>query len=141
MSTTALASKDGKPSEQAEPGEEKTFDPRHFPDDPLAGQRELAQTYADLHALQERLPWSREPHPGWPEETERGREHAGRAASPGWDPGDAEAFDRMMGRLRELAGFVQGHPHWAECQAHGADMVAARQALKHATGAVPGHGD
>ncbi len=42
-----------------------------------------------------------------------------------------------MRLLRELTAFVQGHGHGADCREHGADMVAVRQALKHAPGTVP----
>ncbi|MER6227193.1 hypothetical protein ABT189_42715 [Streptomyces sp900105755] len=41
-----------------------------------------------------------------------------------------------MRELRGLTAFVQAHQHW-DCRANGADMVAVRQALKHAPGAVP----
>jgi hypothetical protein len=36
-----------------------------------------------LHAYQKTLPWSREPHPGWLEGTEWGKER-GRPETPGW---------------------------------------------------------
>ncbi|MEU1273466.1 hypothetical protein [Streptomyces sp. NPDC005799] len=50
MSTTAPAPKDDRPAEQP-------FNPHTFPADLVEGQRELAETYAALHALQKRLPW------------------------------------------------------------------------------------
>ncbi|MEU6462218.1 hypothetical protein [Streptomyces sp. NPDC046976] len=137
MSSTsaAPAPKDNRP---AAPAEEAPFAPHAFPTDLLDGQRELAEKYAELHALRKRLPWSREPHEGWSEVTERGQERPGREASPGWDPDEDKQFDKLMRRLRELAWFVQGHEHWEACRAHGADMVAARQALKRAARDVPG---
>jgi hypothetical protein len=64
--------------------------------------------------------------------TDRGREAPGREASPGWEADDAAEFDRLMRRLQELAAFVQGHGHWKVCRDNGADIVAARQALKRA---------
>lgn len=116
------------------------FDPHAFPDDLLAAQRTAAELYAALHALQARLPWSREPHPGWPEETERGREHAGRPASPGWTDDEAAEFDRLMEELRAATALVQSHGWWGRCAQEGVTgpaLVAARMALKRAEGAVP----
>ncbi|MBG7704852.1 hypothetical protein HCJ76_44025 [Streptomyces sp. MC1] len=139
MSAPTPAPNDHTPSE---PAEEQPFDPHAFPGDLVDAQRELAEAYAALHVLQKRLPWSREPHDGWPaEEEERGRKHRGRPQSPGWAPDDAKAFDGLMAQLRDLTAFVQTHGHWKDCQTHGADLVAARQALKQAPGAVPAPGD
>ncbi|MDI3101962.1 hypothetical protein QJ054_33550 [Streptomyces sp. AN-3] len=116
------------------------FDPHAFPADLVAAQRQAAELYAALHALQATLPWSREPHDGWPEETERGREHPGRPASPGWPADAAAEFDRLREELRAATAVVQCHTWWERCVREGvkgADLVAARQALKHAEGAVP----
>ncbi|MFF1600755.1 hypothetical protein ACFVYV_25155 [Streptomyces mirabilis] len=118
------------------PAEETPFNPHAFPVDLVDAQRELAAAYAALHTLQKRLPWSREPHEGLPEVTVRGQKSPGRDPSPGWAPTDAAEFDGLMSRLRELAAFVQGHGHWKVCRDNGADMVAARQALKRAPDAV-----
>ncbi|MFE1206406.1 hypothetical protein ACFW5V_32485 [Streptomyces sp. NPDC058762] len=122
-----------------------TFDPHAFPADLVAAQRQAAELYAALHALQATLPWSREPHPGWPDETERGRERPGRPASPGWTAEQAAEFDRLMEELRAATAAVQCHTWWERCAdegVKGADMVAARQELKYAEGAVPlGRGD
>jgi hypothetical protein len=117
--------------EPAEP-----LDALSFPADLLAGQREQAEASAEPHALQTRLSWPGEPHPGWPGETERGREHPGRPASPGWDPAHDGRFGELVSRLRELAHFVQWRRHWADVQASGADLAAARMALKRAEDAV-----
>lgn len=116
--------------DQAEP---EPFDPLQFPPDLIAAQLRLATLQRQLQALQERLPWSREPHPGWEAVDERGRQHPGREATPGWEPADAAAYDRLWAELREAAAAVSGHPHWAQCP----DPVKARMALKHAEGAVP----
>ncbi|MFD9395014.1 hypothetical protein ACFWBB_31080 [Streptomyces sp. NPDC060000] len=127
------------PPEQA-PAEETPFDPHDFPQKLRDAQRRAAELYAELHSLQARLPWSREPHEGWPEVTDRGRERAGRAASPGWDPADAAAFDKLWEELLEATAYVHTHGWWKTCRDHGvegADLVAARQALKSAKGAVP----
>ncbi|MFE4829947.1 hypothetical protein [Streptomyces sp. NPDC056672] len=113
--------------------EEKPFDPHDFPQDLRTAQLRAAGLYAEIHARQARLPWSREPHPGWPETKERGRESSGRAASPGWDPADAAAYDELWADLRKATAAIQGHQWWEICRAKGVNgpaLVAARQALK-----------
>ncbi|MGW4349002.1 hypothetical protein ACWEL8_28570 [Streptomyces sp. NPDC004690] len=54
-------------------------------------------------------------------------------------------YDRLFEDLWEATALVQCHPWWERCKEEGvkgADMVAARQALMHAEGAVPlGRGD
>ncbi|MEU2354549.1 hypothetical protein ABZ599_16530 [Streptomyces misionensis] len=47
------APKDDRP---AAPADQAPFDPHAFPAELLAGQRQLAEGYAELHALQKRLP-------------------------------------------------------------------------------------
>ncbi|MFD9190347.1 hypothetical protein ACFWCA_19215 [Streptomyces phaeochromogenes] len=126
------------PAEQA-PAEEQPFDPHDFPADLRAAQFRAAGLYAEIHAMQKRLPWSREPDPGWPAVEERGRERAGREASPGWDPADAAAYDKLRADLLKATTIVSGHKWWGICHSRGvqgAALVAARQALKHADGAV-----
>ncbi|MGW2496200.1 hypothetical protein ACWCV2_17080 [Streptomyces pseudogriseolus] len=116
------------------------FDPHAYPADLVAAQRRAAELYAALHALQARLPWSREPHPGWPESTERGREAPGRESSPGWPADAAAEYDQLLEDLRDATATVQCHPWWERCKAEGIEgpaMVKARQKLKHAEGAVP----
>ncbi|GHH22360.1 hypothetical protein [Streptomyces lanatus] len=128
------------PAPEQASAEEEKFNPRDFPQKLRDAQHRAAELYAELHALQARLPWSREPHDGWPEVTDRGREQAGREASPGWDPADAEAYDKLWEELREATAAVQTHGWWKTCRDHGvqgADLVAVRQALKTANGAVP----
>lgn len=136
MSTApALAPKDS-PASTPVTSEPAPFNPHDFPVNLIAAQRTAAELYAALHALQARLPWSREPHPGWPDEAERG----GRPASLGWDPMDAAEFDRLLGELRDATAGGQCHPWWVRCKAEGItgpDLVAARQKLKHAKDAVP----
>ncbi|MEU1502896.1 hypothetical protein [Streptomyces sp. NPDC005732] len=120
--------------------EESPFDPHDFPQELREEQRRDAELYAELQALQARLPWSREPHDGWPEVEERGRASKGRAPSPGWKPDDAAAYDRLWEELRGATAAVQTHEWWGICERQGvkgADLYAARQALKHAPGAVP----
>ncbi|WP_406730680.1 hypothetical protein [Streptomyces sp. NBC_01794] len=116
------------------------FNPHDFPPDLLAAQRKLAKLYAALHAHQATLPWSREAHPGWPDENERGRQRPERPETIGWDDGPAAEYDRLWEDLRQAAAAVQCHPHWETCRKEGIDgaaLVDARQALKHAKGAVP----
>lgn len=137
--TPAPAPKDSSALEPAAT-EPAPFDPHDFPQELRDSQRRAAELYAELHALQKRLPWSREPHEGWPEVTDRGRERTGREASPGWAPADAAAFDKLWAELLEATAEVHTHAWWKACRDHGvqgADLVAARQALKSAKGAVP----
>ncbi|MEW2497530.1 hypothetical protein AB0942_28940 [Streptomyces nodosus] len=82
------------------------FDPHDFPGDLVAAQHTEAELYADLHAFQKTLPWSRESHDGWPDEAERGRERRGRSASPGWTSEQAAEFDRLFVALRRAAAAV-----------------------------------
>lgn len=120
--------------------EERPFDPHDFPQKLRDAQLLAVKLYAELNALQARLPWSREPHDGWPEVKERGRTSEGREPSPGWKPHDAAAYDKLWKELREATAAVQAHDWWTTCREHGvqgADLVVARQALKQATGAVP----
>ncbi|MFE1947284.1 hypothetical protein [Streptomyces massasporeus] len=72
--------------------------------------------------------------------TDRGRERAGREPSPDWPAADAAAYDELWDELRDVTAIVQTHPWWKTCRVHGLhgpDLVAARQALKTAKGAVP----
>ncbi|MEV6404132.1 hypothetical protein AB0M58_14455 [Streptomyces bobili] len=128
------------PSLEQAPAEEKPFDPHDFPDDLRAAQLRAAELYAELHAYQATLPWSREPHAGWPEETERGKERLGRPETPGWTAEQSTEYDRLFEALREATAAVQGHPWWKRCGKEGikgSALVTARQTLKHAKGAVP----
>lgn len=113
--------------------EPEPFNPEKFPPDLIAAQLRLATLQNRLHAHQARLPWSREPHPGWEAVDERGRQHPGRPATSGWEPADAAEYDRLWAELREAAAAVSCHPHWGKCP----NPVKARMALKHAEGAVP----
>ncbi|MEU9925086.1 hypothetical protein AB0H51_28025 [Streptomyces griseoluteus] len=121
------------------PAADAPFDPHAFPADLLAAQLRLTELYAALHAHQAALPWSREPSEGWAAEEERGRQRSGRPETEGWAPDAAAKFDSLLKDLREAAATVQCHPHWKACQANGVvgpELVAARQALKHAPGAA-----
>ncbi|MEU9158500.1 hypothetical protein AB0D59_50270 [Streptomyces sp. NPDC048417] len=126
-------------STSAPAAEDQPFDPKDFPKDLLAAQRALAELYAALHAHQARLPWSREADGGWPEEPERWHRR-GRPETSGWETADAATYDRLWEDLRKTAEMVQGHEHWRQCKKHGVEgaaLVAVRQALKIAKGAVP----
>jgi hypothetical protein len=116
------------------------FDPHAFPKDLLDAQRQAAELHAEIQARQKRLPWSREPLPGWKAVEEHGRKRAGREDSPGWDPDDAKAYDKLREDLLEVTAFVTTHKWWKTCRNNGVEgpaLVAARQALKRADGAVP----
>ncbi|MFG2435779.1 hypothetical protein [Streptomyces sp. NPDC048508] len=125
------------PKDTTEPAD-APFDPLAFPLDLLDTQLREATLYAELHALQAKLPWSREPHEGWPDDKERKR--AGRPATEGWSEEEAAAYDKLWGDLRAATAAVQGHAWWERCEKEGIKggaLVAARMALKHADGAVP----
>lgn len=127
-------------AEQAADEENEKFNPKDFPKDLREAQRLAAELYAELHAYQETLPWSREPHPGWSDETERGKERQGRPETVGWTPEQAAQYDKLFENLREATVAVQGHEWWKRCEQEGVsgpDLVAVRQALKHAEGSVP----
>jgi hypothetical protein len=116
------------------------FDPMAFPSDLVGHQLKAAKLYAELHAYQATLPWSRAPHEGWPEETERGRRRSGRDATKGWTPEQAAEYDRLFAALRGATAAVQGHGWWERCGAEGvkgADLVQVRMALKRHSDAVP----
>lgn len=132
--TPAPAPKDSSDSEPA------PFDPHHFPRDLRDAQRTAAGLYLELHAYQKTLPWSCKPHPGWPDETERGRARRGRPETSGWTPEQAAEYDRLFEALRKATAAVQAHGWWERCKRNGVkggDMVDVRQALKAAKGAVP----
>ncbi len=53
---------------------------------------------------------------------------------------EANEFDRLFDEPRTATARVQCHPWWERCAAEGIKgeaMVAARQALRYAEGAVP----
>lgn len=104
-----------------------------FPSELLDAQRELHETRAQLHALQERLPWSREPHDGV--EDKHGWRKFSRPATSGWPAEDAAEFDRLREREYELASFIVGHRHFASFD--GPTAVAKRSQLKHQAAAQP----
>jgi hypothetical protein len=131
------------PASAPEPAAAAPFDPLNFPDGLRTAQRAAAELYAALHAHQATLPWSREAHPGWPDEEERGRERRGRPATPGWTDEESAEYDRLFEKLREATAAVQCDPWWERCErkgVKGADLVDARQALKRAAAPL-GQGD
>ncbi|MGW0033021.1 hypothetical protein ACWDXD_24795 [Streptomyces sp. NPDC003314] len=119
---------------------EQPFNPLDFPEDLRAARLRANALYAAQNALQARLPWSREPMPGWEPKTNTNTGEVtvpGREASPGWDPADAAEYDRIAEELREVTAVIQTHPWWSECRAHGVTgpaIVEARQALKSLEG-------
>ena len=108
-----------------------------FPQDLLDAQRELHETRAALHALQKRLPWSREPHDGL--EEKQGWRQFSRPATSGWPAEDAAEFDRLRKREYELSAFIVGHQYFAGFG--GPEAVAKRSQLKHETAVQPVGGD
>ncbi|MBK3630319.1 hypothetical protein JHN59_37100 [Streptomyces sp. MBT49] len=112
------------------------FDPLGFPADLLTAQRAAAELYAALHTHQAALSWSRDPHPGWPQDGQR----PGRPETPGWTAEEGVEYDRLLSALREATATVQCHGWWKRCKEEGirgTDVFVARQALKRAPGAVP----
>ncbi|MGW6487642.1 hypothetical protein [Streptomyces sp. NPDC055056] len=125
------------PKDTAAPAD-APFDPLDFPKDLLDAQLREATLYAELHALQAKLPWSREPHEGWPDDQAWRR--SDRPATEGWSEGEAAAYDKLWVDLRNATAAVQGHAWWGRCEKEGIKggaLVAARMALKHVDGAVP----
>ncbi|MFF3312791.1 hypothetical protein [Streptomyces sp. NPDC002952] len=114
------------------------FDPHDFPQDLLNAQLLAATLYGRLHALQEELAWSRDPHEGWAGDPDSKRK--GRPATDGWPEEQAATYDKLWIELRQAMAAVQSHKWWDRCESEGikgAALVAARMALKHADGAVP----
>ncbi|MFE9138053.1 hypothetical protein [Streptomyces sp. NPDC007355] len=118
------------------PVEKQPFDPTNFPADLRAARFRANALYAEQSALSARLPWSREPLPGWGPEKNKNTDAIiapAREASPGWDPDDAATYDRLGEELREVTATIQTHPWWATCRANGVAgpaIVQARQALR-----------
>lgn len=98
-----------------------------FPEDLLAGQEELHQIRAELHALLKRLPWSVVPLDGF-SDTERWR-MVERPASPGWTEDEQAEVEKLRERERELAIFVSCHRFWTGFT--GPEAVEIRTRLKH----------
>ncbi|MET8454487.1 hypothetical protein [Streptomyces sp. NPDC005209] len=69
--------------------------------------RKAAELYLPLHAYQKTLPWSREPHSGWLEGTEWGKEHSGRPETPGWTLEQVRRYDELFEELRKATEAVQ----------------------------------
>ncbi|WP_225626491.1 hypothetical protein [Streptomyces werraensis] len=122
------------------------FDPHAFPADLVATQRQAAELRRPPR------PPTRPPSPDPARHTTAGpknrsgaRKHPGRPASPGWAEAKAAEFDRLLPELRTTTAQVQCHLWWKRCAGEGIKgeaMVAARQALRYAEGAVPlGRGD
>lgn len=95
-----------------------------FPDELLAGQKELRGVRAELLTLLKRLPWSVEPLDG------KGWFRVTRPASPGWTADEQTDVARLRQRSRELAEFVICHRFWAQLAP--SERVDARAQLQHA---------
>ncbi|MEU5431434.1 hypothetical protein AB0H73_38330 [Streptomyces olivoreticuli] len=103
-------------------------EPFDFPDDLVAAQQQFQQVTADLSALLKELPWSVDPHPGYPAR-EGSRFPSERPATEGWTPEQREKAAGLRARQRELAAVLTTHPYWGT-EAVSGDVVAARMALK-----------
>ncbi|MEW2373411.1 hypothetical protein AB0940_29165 [Streptomyces sp. NPDC006656] len=105
-----------------------------FPDDLRQLQERLHRVQAEYRSHLASLPWSVEPVKGWG----RGERYSHRGDvpdSPGWSEEEKETAARLQQELRELAGAVAGHPHWATVPAE--KRVAARMDLKKRTRPAP----
>lgn len=104
-----------------------------FPDDLRAAQVRLHQVTAELMAFGRTLPWSVEPHEGWP-----GREHSrtgevtgGRPPSPGWTDEQKATVARFRRECLTLSETVATHPYWQSLT--GEHLVKQRMELKATT--------
>ncbi|MFB7850401.1 MULTISPECIES: hypothetical protein [unclassified Streptomyces] len=110
-----------------------------FPDALRATQIRLHQATAELTALGRALPWSVEPHDGWPgkEHSHTGEVTGGRPPSPGWTDEQKAAVDEFRQECLALSETVSAHPYWADFA--GGALVDRRMELKSITrpGTVP----
>ncbi|GGZ20070.1 hypothetical protein [Streptomyces nitrosporeus] len=104
-----------------------------FPDDLRAAQARLHQATAELTALGRALPWSVEPHEGWPgkEHSHTGEVTGGRPPSPGWTDEQKAAVSRLRQECLTLSETVVTHPYWQSLS--GEDLVRQRMELKAIT--------
>lgn len=104
-----------------------------FPDDLAAAQTRLHQATAELRALLRTLPWSVEPHDGWPgtEHPHTGAITGGREPSPGWRDDQRSTVDRLRQECLDLSATVGTHPYWEALT--GEDVVKERMRLKAGT--------
>ncbi|MFE0733940.1 hypothetical protein [Streptomyces sp. NPDC058855] len=103
-----------------------------FPDDLRDLQAELHRTRAAYTALCRTLPWSVEPHPGWPgtAHPHTGEITGGREPSPGYTPEQTAEEARLHRLLTDLSEAISPHPYWDTLDL-GPARVAARMKLKH----------
>ncbi|MFF9569873.1 hypothetical protein [Streptomyces sp. NPDC014685] len=104
-----------------------------FPDDLRAAQTRLHEATAELAALGRTLPWSVEPHDGWPgkEHSHTGEVTGGRPPSPGWTDEQKAAVDELRQECLVLSETVSTHPYWKSFT--GGDLVDRRMELKSIT--------
>ncbi|MFB7918124.1 hypothetical protein [Streptomyces sp. NPDC056061] len=104
-----------------------------FPDDLRAAQVRLHEATAELAALGRALPWSVEPHDGWPgkEHSHTGEVTGGRPPSPGWTDEEKATVDRLRQECLALSEAVNTHPYWGSFT--GGDLVKRRMELKSTT--------
>lgn len=113
-----------------------------FPDDLRAAQVRLHQATAELTAFGRTLPWSVEPHEGWPgkEHSHTGEATGGRPPSPGWTDEQKATISGLRQECLTLSVAVVTHPYWKSFT--GEDLVNRRMELKSTTRleAVPAAG-
>jgi hypothetical protein len=110
---------------------DKSDDPHGFPADLKDLQAQLYRARADYEALCRTLPWSVEPHPGWPgtAHPHTGEITGGREPSPGYTPEQIAEEKRLRDLCRDLSEAVATHPYWSGFEL-GPALVEARMALK-----------
>ncbi|MER7625787.1 hypothetical protein [Streptomyces sp. NPDC126503] len=103
-----------------------------FPDDLRDLQAELHRARAAYAALARTLPWSVEPHPGWPgtAHPHTGEITGGREPSPGYTPEQTAEEERLRRLVTDLSAAVSTHPYWNTLEL-GPARIAARMKLKH----------
>ncbi|MFF8618901.1 hypothetical protein [Streptomyces sp. NPDC015350] len=112
-----------------------------FPDDLRAAQVRLHLATAELAELGRALPWSVEPHDGWPgkEHSHTGEVTGGQPPSPGWTDEQKAAVDKLRQECLALSETVTTHPYWGSFT--GGALVDRRMELKAVTrpeaGATP----
>ncbi|MER5950287.1 hypothetical protein ABT127_29995 [Streptomyces sp. NPDC001904] len=105
-----------------------------FPADLIDAQREILKIQTDLHALQQKLAWSREPNDAMRIDGWRPFE---RPATDGWSEQHAVTVDELRVKERDLATFIVCHAHWMAFEA--AAQVKQRRVLKHLPQVQPVH--
>ncbi|MFE7757659.1 hypothetical protein [Streptomyces sp. NPDC057429] len=104
-----------------------------LPDDLRTAQIRLHQATAELVTLGRSLPWSVDPHDGWPgnEHPRTGAITGGKPPSPGWTVEQKAAIHRLRQECLALSETVATHTYWQSFS--GESLVQRRMELKAAT--------